>query len=118
MEEKERRKFKRVKKTLYVQCRPYYKDEPWSSVTTKDIGEAGMSFMANKEFKDEEIIEIKFTTFIQREPLILLAKVINRQECYKGTTWLFHAAFTHINETDKPVFRQYINIFLKESGKK
>jgi len=111
---KERRQFARVKKTLYVMYHPYGTTAPWNSATVQDIGEAGMSISTVNEFAIGEVLEIKITTFLKPQPIILLGKVV----CCEGRgsekrNWIVHVSFTDIKEEDKPVLQEFIQAFLK-----
>jgi hypothetical protein len=114
MEERERRRFKRIKKTLYLQCHPHETALPWSSVIIQDISEAGMSISSMKKFVVGGVLELKFTTFLQPDPICVLGKVLTCEEKgIGGTRWITRISFTHINEEDKPVLQELIQIFLK-----
>ncbi|MFH1678934.1 MAG: PilZ domain-containing protein [Candidatus Omnitrophota bacterium] len=113
MQDKERRRFKRIKRNLFVQCRPFDTTAIWSSVIIKDISESGISFLADKEFMVGETLEIKLVTFIKKEPLALIGEVVARDKNVIGKKWLTRIAISRMSEEDKPVMHEYIQIFLK-----
>lgn len=119
MEGKERRHFKRIKKSLHIQCHPHETALPWSSAIIRDISEAGMSISTIKKFASGEVLELKITTFLQSHPICVLGKVLSCEEKrIAGAKWIMHISFTHINEDDKSVLQELIQIFSKtEEGK-
>jgi hypothetical protein len=112
MRKQERRHFKRIKKTLFVQCRPYETTDRWSSVTLQDISQAGMSFFSGKEFQIGELLEIKLITFIRREPIYVTGKVVGTEKDSEGKNWVTRVTIIKIIEEDITVFQELIQIFL------
>ena len=76
LKDKERRRFERIKKNLHVQCGPWNTIGIWSSVVMQDISETGMSFLGNKRFKVDGLLEIRITTFIKRGPISIKGTVV------------------------------------------
>ncbi|MFH1578059.1 MAG: PilZ domain-containing protein [Candidatus Omnitrophota bacterium] len=109
----ERRQFKRIKRNLFVQCRYYDSANVWSSVIVQDISMAGMSFLAGKSFRIGAILEIKISTFIRRETLAIIGKVIDCKEKATKRSWITRVSITQISQNDKPVFQEFMQVFLK-----
>ncbi len=113
--EQERRRFKRVKKTLYVQCHPFDTTASWLSAIVQDISEAGISIATVKGFTINEALEMRITSFLRRSrPIRALGKVVSCEEKkIGGTNWVTHISFTDIHEEDKPILQELIQTFLK-----
>ena len=118
-QEKEKRRFKRIKKTLYVQCYPYETTASWISAIVKDISEAGISIATGKGFAIDEALEIRISTFLRSQPINVLGKVVSCEEKGSGgTNWIAHICFTDIKEEDKLILQEFIQIFLKTIEKR
>ncbi len=112
MQKQERRRFARIKKTLFVQCRPYETTDPWSGAILQDISQAGMSFFSGKAFQIGEVLEIKLMTFIRRQPIYVTGKVVGTQKNSEEKKWITRISIVKINEEDLMVFQELIQIFL------
>ncbi|MGD9015079.1 MAG: PilZ domain-containing protein [Candidatus Omnitrophota bacterium] len=117
-EDKERRKFKRIKKNLYVQCGPWNAAGIWSSVVLQDISQAGLSFTTKKEFPIDEILEIRMTTFMRRHPISLKGRVVDCQKSPQGNNWITRVSLVKVSDEDAGVFEEVIKAFLKETENK
>ncbi|MFH1339074.1 MAG: PilZ domain-containing protein [Candidatus Omnitrophota bacterium] len=108
----EKRQFTRIKRTLFVQCRPHETTGSWSSVTLQDISQGGMSFFSGKEFAIGEVLDINIITFIRREPIYVKGKVVGAQKDNEGKNRISRISIVKINEEDSAVFQELIRIFL------
>lgn len=97
-----------------MQCRPYDSTNIWSSVIIQDISEGGMSFLAKRGFQVEEQLEIKVVTFIRRQPILIVGKVVGSQKGFKGDDWITRIFIVQIDEEDKLIYQEFMQIFLKE----
>ena len=108
-EGQDRRRAKRIKKTLHVQCRPFDTTAAWISVVVQDISEGGMNVLAAREFAIGEELDIKITTFLRFKPINVLGKVVSRQRHpSKRIMWTIRISFTKIYEEEKQIFHEYI----------
>jgi c-di-GMP-binding flagellar brake protein YcgR len=108
-ERRERRRSKRIKKTLYVQCRPFDTTAAWTSLVVQDISEGGINILAAKEFAIGEDLELKITTFLRFKPINVLGKVVSCQRPQsKRIKWTIRISFTKIYEEEKQIFHEYI----------
>jgi hypothetical protein len=118
-QKKDKRRYRRVKKTLHVQCHLHNTTEPWSSAIVQDIGEAGISIATKERFAADEVLEIRITTLLRRQrPISVLGKVVGcREKKTGGTNWIEHIAFVSVLEEDKPILKEIIQAFLEASQK-
>jgi len=112
-ENKERRQFKRIKKNLYVQCGPWNKTGAWNNVILQDISKAGLSFASRQEFAVDEMLEIRLCTFIRRQPISVVVRVVGCGKMTEGKNWITRASIVRINDEDVGVFEEVIETFLK-----
>ena len=113
MGKEEKRRFERVKKSLYVQFRPFETTDSWISATIQDIGEAGMSITTGQEFAIGNVLEIKINTFLRSQPIGVLGRVVGCAGTgSESTAWITNISFTKVNEEDRPLLRELIRIFL------
>jgi len=111
----ERRRGKRIKKSLYVQCRLYDTTGPWLSAIVQNISEFGIKISTMKEFATGEILDIKISTFLGPRRINILGKVLSREEKRaKGAIWISRISFTNASQEDKLLLGEFIQIF---SGK-
>jgi len=97
-------------------CRPFDTTAPWVSATVQDISKGGVSISTMKEFAKDEILEIKFKTFLKPQPIYVLGRVVScNEKGRKRVTWVTRISFTDINEEDKPILQELIQIFLKKT---
>ena len=113
MLEKEKRRFKRVKRTLHMQCHPYKTTEPWSSIILQDMSEVGLSFFARQEIPIGQMLEIRITTFIRSQPISIIGEVIDCERKSVGRDLVMRVSIVRINEEDKGIFQEVIQAFLK-----
>ena len=111
--EKERRRSKRVRKALYVQCHVYDTDTPWASAIVQDISEAGISISTTKEFSIDATLEIKVSTFMRTQPVSVVGKVLSCEKKPAPKNWITRISIEQINEEDKAIFQEFIQLFLK-----
>lgn len=111
-ERSEKRQFARLKRNLFLQCRPHETAGPWSSVTLKDISQGGMSFFSGKGFAVGEAVDINIISFIRREPIYINGRVVGVEKDNEGKNWVVHISIVKINEADSAVFQELIRIFL------
>lgn len=115
MQEKEKRRFNRVQKTLYVQCRQQARDVTWSSATIQDISESGISIVAARAFTAGDVLETRITTFLKPQPISVLGKVVScEEERIVRVKWITHISFIDINKEDKLSLHELVQIFLKK----
>jgi hypothetical protein len=117
-EREERRRYKRIKKNLYVQCGPWNAAGVWSSVVLKDISTSGLSFLASKEFAVDEVLEVRVTTFMRPQPISLVCRVLGCNKESERKNWITRASIIRVSDEDKGVFQEVIQAFLKESEEK
>jgi len=117
-EKEERRRYKRIRKNLYVQCGPWNAAGIWSSVILQDISKSGLSFLVNKEFAVDEVLEVRVTTFIRPQPISLICKVLGCNRKPERNNWVTRTSIIKISDEDKGVFQEVIQAFLKESEEK
>ncbi|MBU0549589.1 MAG: PilZ domain-containing protein [Candidatus Omnitrophica bacterium] len=115
MKEQERRREDRIEKTLFIQCRRFNTGDTWSSVTIQDVSLSGMRFVAEIKIPIEEILEIKFNTFLKKEPILIIGKVVASEQRQKGKNWVTHISIIQAAAEDNKIFRQFIEIFKKET---
>lgn len=116
-EEKERRRFKRIKKTVYGQCRLYNTTASWVSVIVQDISESGMSIYTIKKCAIGNMLEIKLTTFMKTQGISIIGKVVGCEKKPEGKGCVVRISIVRINEQDKVAFKELIQIFLKATKK-
>ena len=110
--DKERRSSRRVKKTFYVQCRPFDTTAAWVSAVVQDISEAGIKIYIMREFSVGEVLDIKISTFLRPERLNILGTVVSCKESGgSGVMWVMRVSFTKISEVDRVILRKLIQIF-------
>ena len=118
MGKEEKRRFKRAKKSLYVQFRPFEATDSWIGATIQDISEGGMCIIARREFAIGDILEIKINTFLRPQPIGVLGEVVGcAGKGSESTAWITHISFTNVNEEDRPLLRELMRIFLEAAKK-
>jgi len=116
-EREERRRFKRIKKNLYVQCGPWKRPGIWSDVVIQDISKAGLSFSCRKEFRIGEMLEIRVTTFLRKQLISLIGRVVSCERKFIGTGWIARISITQISDEDAGIFQEIIQAFSQDSQK-
>ena len=112
----EKRKTKRIKKTLVAQyfCESYPKAS-WDATSIMNISEEGLLFTTNKQFAAGEILQLMFK--IPLDPLNWVktqGKVIN-STVLSGDSFLTRIEFTSLNDTQKKLMRDYVDWFLRNN---
>jgi len=113
----EKRKTKRIKKTLVAQyfCESNPKAS-WDSTCIKNISEEGLLFTTNKQFAAGDILQLMFK--IPLDPLNWVktqGKVIN-STVSTGDSFLTRIEFTGLNESQKKLMRDYVDWFLRDNS--
>ena len=117
MQDKERRRFKRIKKSVYGQCRLYNTTASWVSVVVQDISEAGMSIYITEDFLVGDMLELKLTTFMKTRGISIIGKIVGCEKKPDAKGWVARLSIVRVTEHDKPAFEELIKIFLKASKK-
>ncbi len=105
----ERRRAKRIKKRLHIQCRSFDRLAAWCSVIAQDISELGMCISTARRFAKGEQLEVKISTLLRFRPINILGSVVDvARQGSRRTRWVVRIEFIKINEEDKQILHQHI----------
>jgi len=113
----EKRKTKRIKKTLTAQY--FCESDPkasWDSTCIRNISEKGLLFTTNKQFTAGDILQLMFK--IPLDPLNWVktqGKVIN-STVLSGDSFLTSIEFTELNDNQKKLMQDYVDWFLRNNS--
>jgi len=105
--DKEKRKYKRVKKPFIVSFQIKTSDAPrkgpavWDMVAVLNLGAGGMLFYYNKELKLDALMDLKINLLASKSPIECKGKVIRSEKLPFGHMYLVAVIFTDIDEKER-----------------
>jgi len=105
-----RRKFSRINRSYIISYTPVNVGElKYDMSQTKDLGEGGLSFIADKGFEKGTILKIKLRLPEFLDYVIVQAKVVDSKQRAKGIIYETRASFIDVEQKIKDSINRLVN---------